>query len=303
MTPRAQGYVCIAITMCIWGGFTILSRLTAQWHISAWDVAALRFAISFCLLMPVLIYRKDTQFLWKKSSFILGLLGGVAYCITVYSAFQYAPAAHGAIFLNGSIPLCTAGMAYLLFRSPFDKHTWWSLAIMVTSIVLMSTLMYEQSHVKLGLGDFLFVLGAVWWGTFTVLLREFKLSAWHAMCSVAIWSAFLYLPIYTFFLPHHFHEASYIHLAIQGLFHGVFVVIVATLSYIAAIERLGAFKTGSIVTLAPFIAAVLAVPLLGEPLNFAIVMGLIGMGVGALQPWRWFEHKDSLTALLDKKRR
>jgi drug/metabolite transporter (DMT)-like permease len=42
----------------------------------------------------------------------------------------------------------------------------------------------------------------------------------------------------------------------------VFVVIIATLTYVAAIQRLGAFKTGSIVTLAPFIAAILAVPLL-----------------------------------------
>jgi drug/metabolite transporter (DMT)-like permease len=47
------------------------------------------------------------------------------------------------------------------------------------------------------------------------------------------------------------------HLAIQGFFHGILVVIVATLTYVAAIERLGAFKTGSIVTLAPFMAALL----------------------------------------------
>ena len=46
---------------------------------------------------------------------------------------------------------------------------------------------------------------------------------------------------------------------------GVLVVIIATLTYVAIIERLGAFKTGSIVTLAPFIAAVIAVPLLNEP--------------------------------------
>ncbi len=42
------------------------------------------------------------------------------------------------------------------------------------------------------------------------------------------------------------------------------MVIIATLSYVEAIKRLGAFKAGSIVTLAPFIAAILAVPLLNE---------------------------------------
>ena len=116
------------------------------------------------------------------------------------------------------------------------------------------------------------------------------------MASVAIWSAIIYLPIYALFLPKHFMEVSPVHLAIQGIFHGVFVVIIATLTYVAAIQRLGAFKTG-IVTLAPFIAAILAVPLLGESLSPSIVVGLVGMGIGAYNLGAGFDkiawHKDS----------
>ena len=95
-------------------------------------------------------------------------------------------------------------------------------------------------------------------------------------------------------------DVAPLHLAVQSIFHGVFVVIIATLTYVAAIQRLGAFKTGSIVTLAPFIAAILAVPLLGESLSPSIVVGLVGMGIGALQPWRWF-RQDSLTQRLSSK--
>ncbi len=79
-------------------------------------------------------------------------------------------------------------------------------------------------------------------------------------------------------------------------------MIVATLTYIAAIQRLGAFKTGSIVTLAPFIAAVLAVPLLNEPLSVAVACGLVGMAIGALQPWRWF-RQDSLSKQLAQQKK
>ena len=63
MTSRNMGYVYVAITMCIWGGFTITSRLNAIWHISAWDITALRFGLAFCILTPILIYKKDTTFL------------------------------------------------------------------------------------------------------------------------------------------------------------------------------------------------------------------------------------------------
>lgn len=297
MTARTQGYLFVCITMCIWGGFTILSRLNLHWHVSAWDLVAMRFAIAFIILMPVLVYKKDLAFLWHPRPVILALTGGLAYCLTVYTAFLHAPAAHAAIFLNGCIPLCTAVAAYLLFRQPFDKHTWLSLSIMLSALVLMSYLMLHDQAVAFGLGDLLFFISAVWWGIFTVLLKQWKLSAWHSMASVAIWSAIIYLPVYILFVPKHFQEAEPIHLVIQGLFHGVLVVIIATLTYVAAIERLGAFKTGSIVTLAPFIAAVIAVPLLDEPLNAAIACGLVGMGIGALQPWRWFK-KDTLSERL-----
>ena len=301
MTARTQGYLFVCITMCIWGGFTILSRLNLHWHVSAWDLVAMRFAIAFLILMPVLIYKKDLAFLWHPRPVILALTGGLAYCLTVYTAFLHAPAAHAAIFLNGCIPLCTAVAAYLLFKQPFDKHTWLSLSMMLSALALMSYLMLHEQASAFGLGDILFFLSAVWWGIFTVLLKQWKLSAWHSMASVAIWSALIYLPIYILFIPKHFQEAEPVHLLVQGVFHGVLVVIIATLTYVAAIERLGAFKTGSIVTLAPFIAAIIAVPLLNEPLSPAIMCGLVGMGIGALQPWRWF-RKDALTAQLSQQK-
>jgi drug/metabolite transporter (DMT)-like permease len=303
MSPRTQGYALVAVTMCIWGGFTITSRLNAQWHISAWDITALRFALAFCILMPVLIWKKDTAFLWKKEPFILAMVGGVGYCLTSYSAFHFVPAAHAAIFLNGCIPLCTALAGFFLFREPFDKHTWVSLVIMLSAISAMCFLMYEETGVAFGFGDLLFFISAIWWGVFTVLLRQWKLSAWHSMAGVAIWSALVYIPVYLLFLPKNLTQPEPMHLLIQGIFHGIFVVIIATLTYVEAIKRLGAFKTGSIVTLAPFIAAVLAVPLLNEPLSIAIICGLLGMGVGALQPWRWFGRKDSLQVKLDQQKK
>ena len=303
MTSRNMGYVYVAITMCIWGGFTITSRLNAIWHISAWDITALRFGLAFCILMPILIYKKDTAFLFKKEPFILAMLGGVVYCLTSYSAFHYVPAAHAAIFLNGCIPLTTAVAAYLLFKEPFDKHTWVSLSIMLCAISGMSFLMYRETGVAFGFGDLLFFLSAVWWGIFTVLLKQWKLSAWHAMTGVAIWSAIVYIPVYLLFLPKNLADATFAHLAMQTVFHGIFVVMIATLAYIEAIKRLGAFQTGSIVTLAPFIAAIIAVPLLGESLSLAMICGLIGMGFGALQPWRWFGRKDSLKASLEQQKR
>ena len=203
---------------CVSGGFTITSRLNAQWGISAWDITALRFALAFCILMPILIYKKDLAFLWKKEPFLLAMIGGVGYCLTSYSAFHYVPAAHAAIFLNGCLPLCTALAAFFLFRQPFDKHTWASLIIMLAAISAMSFLMYQETGVAFGFGDLLFLLSAIWWGVFTVLLRQWKLSAWHSMAGVAIWSAMVYVPIYLIFFTKNLTEPEPVHLLMQVIF-------------------------------------------------------------------------------------
>ncbi|MFC3903431.1 EamA domain-containing membrane protein RarD [Acinetobacter marinus] len=288
---QLQGYLFVLITMCIWGGFTILSRLSAKWGIVAWDLTALRFAFAFMILLPILLYQRNYQFLFQKQAIVLALFGGIGYCLTVYSGFYFAPAAHAAIFLNGFIPVCTAVAAYIMYKQPFDRNIWISVIIMSLSLMLMTYLLSLNSHQPFGLGDLLFVLGAVCWGIFTVLLRESSLTAWQAMSSVAIWSAIMYLPVYVLFMPKHLAQVEPEHLLIQTLFHGILVVIVATLSYVEAIKRLGAFQAGSIVTLAPFIAAVLAIPLLNEPVSPAIICGLIGIGFGALQPWRWLAYR------------
>ena len=102
--------------------------------------------------------------MWSKESFLLAMIGGVGYCLTAYTAFHYAPAAHAAVFLNGCIPLCTAVAAFVLFKQGFDRHTWISMAIMLLAIGSMSWLMFRESGVALGLGDLLFFISAMWWG-------------------------------------------------------------------------------------------------------------------------------------------
>ena len=89
-------------------------------------------------------------------------------------------------------------------------------------------------------------------------------------------------------LPKGLAGATWLQIGVQAVFQGIFVVIVAMLTYIGAIERLGAFKSGSILALAPLLAALAAVPLLNEALTPALLVGLLGVSVGALQPWRFW---------------
>lgn len=97
------------------------------------------------------------------------------------------------------------------------------------------------------------------------------------------------MPIYGLFFEPNFHEVKPRHLIIQGVFHSIIVMMVATMTYALAVARLGAFMAGGMASVAPFISAIIAVPLLNEPLDLVMVVGLIGMGLGAIQPWRFFK--------------
>lgn len=281
-----KGYIYLLITMLIWGSFTLISRMGAKQALTPWDITALRFATAFVVLLPIQLWRRELSFLLDKRIAWLAFLGGIGYSCAVYSGFSYAPAAHAAIWLNGFLPLATALSAWLILKEPFGRDTWISLIFMAGGLGGMMGAMWYEGEFYLSIGDAFFLLGAALWGVYTVFLKRWMLPPWQAMAGVAIWTAVVYLPLYLLFLPKKIQHADHLILLEQGIFHGIFVVIIAMLSYIGAVERLGAFKTGSLLALAPFLAALAAVPLLDEPLNLAIGIGLIGMGIGALQPWR-----------------
>lgn len=288
LSPTTQGYILIFFTMWVWGGFSLFSRINVSWGISAWDVIAMRFGISTLILLPIILYKKDWHFLFRPHAVLLAIFGGAGYSSLVYSAFLITPVVHGAVFLNGMIPVATAIVGFILVKKRPDFSTKISLLIIATTLIAMLIMMLMGGF-SLTLGDGLFVLGAFSWSIYGILFKESGFNAWQVVCATALWSAVLYLPIYGIFIEPAFDGVATHHIIIQGIFHSIFVMIVSTFAYALAVERLGAFISGGIASLAPFISALVAVPLLGEPLNHVMVLGLVGMGLGTVQPWRFFK--------------
>ena len=283
---RLMGYGLLAITMIIWGSFTLISRIGTTQVMTTWDIGALRFVTASIILIPIQIYRREWRFLLDIRVLGLALVGGIAYTSFVYEGFSHAPAAHAAIWMNGLLPFWTAIAALLILREALSRDNWISLSIIALGLIGMSALMFEEHQFSLGVGDLFFVLASMSWGIYTALLKRWMLPPWQAMAGVALLSTVIYMPAYLLFLPSRLAEASASQILIQAVFQGIFVVIIAMLTFIGAVERLGAVKVGSILALAPLLAALAAVPLLGEPLSLAMLMGLIAVSIGALQPWR-----------------
>ncbi len=76
--------------------------------------------------------------------------------------------------------------------------------------------MYRETGGRISSGGLLFVMSAIWWGVFSVLLRQWQIRA-HGMrwLGLLYGSAIVFVPIICFFLPKHLSEPEPMHLLAQ----------------------------------------------------------------------------------------
>ena len=107
------GYLAAAGTVAIWSGFVLISRLGGKSGLTGYDVLALRLATASLLLLPFM--KGLSPQVWRdRRLWLLAMLGGVVYGLFVYTAFRFAPAAHGGILLSGMQPFLIMAVAWLL---------------------------------------------------------------------------------------------------------------------------------------------------------------------------------------------
>lgn len=277
------GFGAAGLVVVFWSGFNIVSRLGGRSALTQFDLAALRFGISALILLPVFV-RRPAAIPWLRLLVLSGF-GGLGYALFVYSGFALAPAAHAGILVNGGIPFATAMIAWPLlgFRPNRRILIAFSLTGVGIGLIGYQSLSSPAEHGALQwLGDLLFLGGALCWGVFGVLLRKWHLRPFDAMAGLAICSAVLYLPVYSIWLPKAMPAVPLPQLMLQGVYQGIVAAVVAGLLFAYASQTIGPIKAALMLALVPGISAFAAVPLLGEPIDSAIVVGLICVTLGAV---------------------
>ncbi len=286
---RLQGYGLLIFTLCCWTSFILISRMGGKSVLTPWDITALRFGTAAAVLLPVVLVRGVRHYFTLRF-LTLALLGGIGYAALAYAGFQRAPASHGAVLLSGILPFWTAVATWLVLGEGMTRDRWIGLGCIGFGIGAMASAEFSR-HASFGVGELCFITASACWGFYTALLKRWQVPPLEATMGVALLSALVFMPVYALWLPSGMAQAGWPMIITQSLFQGVLVVIVAMLTFIEAMRRLGPFTTGSFLALAPVLGASLAVPLLGEPLTLSVIFGLVGVSVGAIQPWKWFGAK------------
>ena len=276
------GLIAALATLCIWAGFILVSRYGGKGVLTGWDVTALRFGVG-ALIALAFLPRVTLPPL--KVIALFSVFGGVGYAIAVYAAFRMAPAAHAAVLLPGALPFATAVIAWLWLGHKPTQPQRIALLLVFIGIALTAADTFTHGAHLTGLqlvGDVLFLCGSSSWAVFTLLLRLYPMQPLTATVTTTLGSAVMYLPLWWLFLPSTLAQAPVAEIAMQALYQGVLVVFIAMLLYTLAVRNLGGQTVALIMAIVPGLAAVAAVPILGEPLSLLTLAGLTAVTTGAI---------------------
>ncbi|MCS6922346.1 MAG: DMT family transporter [Elioraea sp.] len=277
---RRLGFLLATGVLVIWTGFILASRAGATGALTSWDMAALRFGVSFVALLPALPLGVLRGVALHRIA-ALAATAGYGFALLAYAAFELAPAAHGAVLLPGALPFVTALLAFVWLGEPISRRRQRSLALIAIGIVLLAGLGFFDSP-GAWRGDVLFFLATSSWAVFTILVRRWQITALQATTSIALGCAPLYFPLWWFALPSNIHLASWGEILFQGVYQGLLAMAFASLMYNRALIALGPVRLSLFTSVVPALAAVAAWPILGEPLGWSGALGVLLVTAGMI---------------------
>ncbi|NVK36477.1 MAG: DMT family transporter [Gammaproteobacteria bacterium] len=285
-----SGYVFGMGAVLLWSGFILVSRLGGISELNHYDVVALRYATCALIVLPIWWFKfRFNVFQWRYVA--AALVGGLGYALCTFHGFQLAPASHGALLLPGAMPLFIFLLALSVGQAKLNMQSVFSVAVISAGILILffGQVSNQQVDASILMGDGLFLLGAFFWGVFSILIKRWGLSPWQVTISMALLTSIMYLPFYIMFAPKNIALHLWPEMGLQMFYQGFLATIVQMLLYVRAVALIGASGMGALMALVPLIAGVAALILFDEPATVSLLIGLLCVALGA-----WLNHSPLL---------
>lgn len=291
----SKGYLYGLGAVLLWSGFILVSRLGGISELTPYDVIAIRYVVCSAILLPIWWFKFRFS-LWNARLIVLGLIGGLGYALCAFNGFEQAPASHAALLLPGLMPFFIVILSSQFSDEELSLEKW--LGITVISVGVMA-LFWQRLGEGVGLssGHGFLIGAALCWSVFSVLLKRWQISPWHATVSLAFVTAIVYLPAYLLWLPKSLSFNNLTDLGgdiiLQAVYQGVSATIVQMLLYVGAVQLIGAAGMGALMAWVPLIAGFSAIYWLNEPFDIALVISLALVSIGS-----YLTHTSILNNLL-----
>jgi drug/metabolite transporter (DMT)-like permease len=275
----AKGALYSLCAVLIWASWIAVTRLGVRTSLSASDVTFLRFLTCGVLLAPVALRRGLALEQLGWGGLVLLIAGaGAPYVLIAASGLRLAPAAQAGALMPGTMPLFVAALAVVLLNERVTRLRLLGYALIVAADLLIVGGAPRSLDETLGVGLCLFA--AFVWSCYAIVLRRSRLDPFHAAALVSAGSGLFYSPVYLATHGVALFATPWRDLLAQAFFQGVLVSIVALYFFGQGIAMLGASAGAAFAALAPALAAVLAIPILGETPQIKDWIAICGVSLG-----------------------
>ncbi|MGJ8545956.1 MAG: EamA family transporter [Sulfitobacter sp.] len=274
------GYAAIAVTVLVWAGFALTTRAMGASALSFADVALIRSGVPALLFLPFLPARLPLLRALPLRNWIMITAGaGLPFFWLAAQGAALTSATHVGALIAGTIPLSVALITATASRKLPPLSVLAALGVIAAGVAVLIAGSGAAGSLP---GAGLLLMASLLWAFYTLGLRGSGLDPVGCALVVALPSALLLLALIgAGALPSSLAQSDLNSILPYLLVQGLGVGVIANLTYALAISRLGPAKSAAIGALAPALAAVLAVPLLHEPLPLIsmLAVALICTGV------------------------
>ena len=266
----------------IWALWLVVSRAGAQSTLNAYDLTAIRYGISAVASLPIVLYYKPWRSMSLQRIAGLSLLLGPLYILCVYFAFDYAPAAHGGVYMNGAMPAITLFLSFLFLQ---QKST--SIQLFGVGLIFSGTLLTAADVSGLSIpgawrGDLLFIVAAVFFSGYLVVARAWSVTPTQVMLCGSLINAIIFVPIWYWWLPSGLTEVDGAQLALQIFYQGLIPGLLGLVLVAVATKNIGPAATSAFIAAVPGLGAVLGAIFLNEVPGTLGWLSLVVLTVGIL---------------------
>jgi drug/metabolite transporter (DMT)-like permease len=287
--PGLLNWLEAMLLVLIWTAFLVLARQAVKKDFTPYDMIELRLGFAAIAALLIVAWRRSTGRLafggvpWRRMVFV-GAFVGLGFTSLAFIAFSKAPAAHGAVLMPGTLPFSTALLAWLVLGEKISGRRIYGLALILLGVCFMayqafSGVAHGQSS---WVGDLMFPMASSCWAVYVVFSRKWGIKPMDAVVITPLVGFALVTPLYIAFAPKRIGELDPMLVLAHGAFQGWIAFMLSIWLFMRVMQVFGPLKTTMLTAWSPVLAALAAVPVLGEPLSGWVLCGLVAVFLGTV---------------------
>ncbi len=242
------------------------------------DLALHRFLWSGLLLMPLVLRDGITDLGgigWGRG-LVMSVLSGPPQAIIAYTGFILVPLGHGTTIQ----PACAALSGLILATLVLGERPTGQRVLGGATIIAGLTVFGAESITTIGShgvgGDLLFASAGLFWATFGILLRYWRVSGTRAVAVVGALSVVVFAPLHALFVGYGgllqmgWYE-NLLQVVVQGILAGMLPIYL----FARAVILLGAGRAATFPALVPVFSMIIGYIALGVVPSIAQLVGLV----------------------------